>query len=141
MFEFEKLCHQYEKMTYDERRGLLAELYETINTAIYDIPMGIVGFEILVLAACSADGKLSTEEYALFKDSTGLDLSFDKSQELVKSLDGKSVREEADAIVDVFGTLDPGIKVAMVCFCLCICSADNYISLKESMFIKKLIKE
>ena len=141
MFEFQKLCKEYEGLSYDERRVILTELSSVILPATAAITGGTESFEILVLASCAADGKLSVEEYSLFKDATGLDISFDAAKEAISALKGKDLLEAADLVVDAFGALDESIKEAMVSFCLCLCSADGRISIHERAFIKKLIKE
>lgn len=141
MFEFQKLCKEYEGLTYDERRAVLTELSNIVLPATAAITGGTESFEVLVMASCAADGKLSVEEYSLFKDATGLDLSFDAAKEVIDALKGKELKEAADLVVDAFGALDEDIKEAMVSFCLCICSADGRVGLRERAFIKKLIKE
>ena len=141
MFEFQKLCKEYEGLTYDERRAVLTELSNIVLPATAAITGGTESFEVLVMASCAADGKLSVEEYSLFKDATGLDLSFDAAKEVIAAVKGKELKEAADLVVDTFGLLDESIKEAMVSFCLCICSADGRVGLRERAFIKKLIKE
>ena len=140
MFEFEKLCKEYEKLSYDGRRKILSELSENIMPAIKLVTHGTDSFELLVLAACSADGKLSVEEYSLLKDSTGLDFSYDRSAEMVKTANVKDVQQAADLFVDSFKEISEGIRSEMVSFCLCLCSADNKMKMKEKSFIKKLLK-
>ena len=141
MFEFEKVCREYELLTYDERRDILRELADIIVPAVAAITDGTDAFFLLASAACAADGKLGVDEYSLFKDSTGLDISYDEAAETIRQIKGKDLNEQADAVVDMFGTLDEKIKDAMVCYCACICSADNRIGLKERSFIRKLIKD
>ena len=48
--------------------------------------------------------------------------------------------DAADEVVDGFADLDVDICDAMIGFCLCLCSADGRLSLKERSFIKKLMK-
>ncbi|MBR2522851.1 MAG: hypothetical protein IKE53_00235 [Clostridiales bacterium] len=140
MFEFEKLCHRYEDMTFEERRDELAELSKSIIPALMVLPNGLEAFKILVRAACAADGELQGSEYTLVASATGLDIGYENAENLVKNTNAKALRELADIIVDVFGNLDLNVKADMVSFMLCIVSADNRITLKESMFIQKLIK-
>ena len=140
MFEFEKLCHRYEDMTFEERRDELTELSKSIIPALMVLPNGLEAFKILVRAACAADGELQGSEYTLVASATGLDIGYENAENLVKNTNPKALRELADVIVDVFGNLDLNVKADMVSFMLCIVSADNRITLKESMFIQKLIK-
>ncbi|MCR5061255.1 MAG: hypothetical protein K6A80_09560 [Saccharofermentans sp.] len=140
MFEFEKLCHQYEDLTYEQRRDELEQLSQRIVPALMLLPNGLEAFKILVRAACAADGELQGSEYTLVASATGLDIGYENAENLVKNTNPKALRELADIIVDVFGGLDISIKADMVSFMLCIVSADNRITLKESMFIKKLLK-
>ena len=140
MFEFEKLCHKYEDMSYEERRDELTELSKSIIPALMLLPNGIEAFKILIRAACAADGELQGAEYTLVASATGLDIGFENAEFLVNNTNPKALRELADVIVDVFGDLDLEVKADMVSFMLCIVSADNRITLRESMFIQKLIK-
>ncbi len=140
MFEFEKLCHKYENMSYEERRDELAALSKSIIPALMLLPNGFEAFKILVRAACAADGELQGAEYTLVASATGLDIGYENAEQLVKNTDTKALRELADVIVDVFGNMSLDIKADLVSFMLCIVSADNRITLKESMFIQKLIK-
>jgi len=140
MFEFEKLCHKYEDMTYEERRDELQELSRSIIPALMLLPNGLEAFKILIRAACAADGELQGAEYTLVSSATGIDIGFENAEFLVNNTNNKALKELADVIVDIFGDLDLNIKADMVSFMLCIVSADNRITLKESMFIQKLIK-
>ncbi|MBP5261604.1 MAG: hypothetical protein J6Z43_05720 [Clostridiales bacterium] len=140
MFEFEKLCHKYENLTYEQRRDELTELSKAIIPALLLLPNGIEAFKILVRAACAADGELQASEYTLVAAATGLDIGYENAEALVNNTNPKALRELADVIVDVFGALDLNVKADMVAFMMCIVSADNRITLKESMFIQKLIK-
>lgn len=127
-------------MTFEERRDELAELSKSIIPALMVLPNGLEAFKILVRAACAADGELQGSEYTLVASATGLDIGYENAENLVKNTNAKALRELADIIVDVFGNLDLNVKADMVSFMLCIVSADNRITLKESMFIQKLIK-
>lgn len=140
MFEFEKMVHEYEHLTYDERRDLLTGLTNEMMPLLAAIDSGLEAFEVLVLASCGADGRLDVEEYSLFKDATGIDLGFDSAAELIKSMDKKSIKEAADYVVELFGIVSPELKADMCSFCLCLCSADGKVGLRESSFIRKLIK-
>ena len=140
MFEFEKLCHHYEDLTYEQRRDELNQLSQRIIPVLMLLPNGLEAFKILVRAACAADGELQGSEYTLVASATGLDIGYENAENLVKNTNPKALRELADIIVDVFGGLDLNIKADMISFMLCIVSADNRVTLKESMFIKKLLK-
>lgn len=140
MFEFDRLCKEYEKLTYDERREMLSELYNDIYPALTAVANGEESFEVLVLASCSADGKLSVDEYSLIRDATGLDFSFDNASGVVSSIGCEDIQKSADGVVDFLGAISSEIKSEMVSFCLCLCSADNRVTMKEKSFIKKLLK-
>ncbi len=140
MFEFEKMCRDYETLTYDERRSVLEEFAAVILPAITEVTGGTESFRVLALASCAADGKLNEAEYALFKDVTGLDLSYDVLEDDVFDAKDRDLVSAADEVVDGFADLDVDICDAMIGFCLCLCSADGRLSLKERSFIKKLMK-
>ena len=140
MFEFQKLCNEYENLSYDERKAILLEDWTKLRPILGAIPQGIASFGIVVLAACAADGKLDSAEYALFLEITGVQLSFESLAATVEFAKGKNLLEAADAIVDTYGDFSEEIKILMVSFCLCFCSADERITLSEKRFIKKLLK-
>ena len=140
MFEFQKVCKQYEKLSYDERRALLEEQASVLVPAAATLPYGIDSLIILVMASCAADGKLQAEEYSLFKDVTGLDLSYDLTSASIEAIKGKEIKEAADIIVDSLGEIDMELKALLVSFCLLFCSADGRVGLSERSFIKKLVK-
>lgn len=139
MFEFEKMCSEYEDLSYVERQDLLKELADTILPAVKEKTGGTISFEVLVMASCDADGKLDDDEYALYKDATGTELSYDAVTEKLKEHNQKDLLEAADAVVDGFGDIDITLKEKMVAFCLCLCSADGRVGLRERLFIKKLV--
>ncbi len=141
MFEFDKLCREYENLSDEKRLEMLTDLAGVIIPAIEDEDGGIPAFYLLVSAACAADGKLDEDEFVLFRDSTGLDLDYDEAAETIRQIRGKDLLEEADELVDSFENTAEDIKTAMVSYCLCLCSADRRISLKERSFIRKLIKD
>lgn len=141
MFEFDKLCREYENLSDEKRLEMLTDLAGVIIPAIEDEDGGIPSFYLLVSAACAADGKLDEEEFALFQESTGLDLDYEEAAETIRQIRGKDLTDEADELVDSFENTDEYIKTAMVSFCLCLCSADRRIGLKERSFIRKLIKD
>ena len=134
MFEFDKLCREYENLTYEERLDILTDMAGVIVPAIEELKGKRKDFFMLVSAACAADGKLDPEEYSLFKESTGLDLDFDEAAETIRQIRGKDLAEQANE-------LDEDVKAAMVSYCLCICSADKRIGLQERSFIRRLIRE
>ena len=139
MFEFDALCREYEKLSYDERRTMLTELADDILPALKLVANGTESFETLVMASCAADGKLSIEEYSLVKDATGLDFSFNRVAAEIKAMNVKDIQEAANTVADFLGKISADIKSEVVSFCLCICSADSRVTLKEKKFIKKLL--
>lgn len=140
MFEFQKLCHDYAKMSYDERLKVLITDSAMILPAINTIGGGIATFVLLVTASCAADGKLTVAEYSLFKDATGLDISYDAAAVVIDAMKGKDLRDVADIVVDAFGDLNEDVKCAMVSFCLCFCTANGRALPSERRFIRQLIK-
>ena len=140
MFEFQKICREYEKMSYDERLAVLTEDSTIILPAVSTISGGIASFILLVTASCAADGKLTVAEYALFKGITGLDISYDAAAVIIDAIKGKDLRDIADIVVDTFGEVDENIKCAMVSFCLCFCTANGRVLPSERRFIRQLIR-
>lgn len=141
MFDFGKICREYENMTDGERRATLVRDSAVILPALNAINGdGVSEFVLFIMTACAASGNLEPEEYALFTDVTGISLDYGAACALVSAAATKESRNIVDVIVDTFGLLSDDIKTCMVSFCLCFCAANGKIDGKEKRFIKKLIK-
>ena len=141
MFEFDKLCKDYEKLSYGELKQIVAENGLVLLPALKSFSDDAVALMILFIAtACGADGKFSPEEYHLFAETTGYSLTYAEMVSAVDNASGKDSRKAVDSVIDMFGSLSDDIKVSMIQFCLAFCAADGKLSLKERSFIKKLIK-
>ena len=101
---------------------------------------GINEFILFIFAACSADGALDADEYKLFSEATGIDITYEDAYEMFRTSDMKKAQEAADDVIDMFGLMSNEVKASMITFCLLICSANGKISRGERKFIKKLIK-
>ena len=141
MFSFRKICRTFENMTDDERRASLAESANVVLPELAKIyGNGINEFILFIFAACGSDGVLDADEYNLFSEVTGIDITYSDAYDLFRSSDMRHAQEAADDIVDMFGLMSNEVKASMITFCLLICSANGKISRGERKFIKKLIK-
>ena len=141
MFEFDKLCEQYELMSFEELKAVVADESTVFMPALLALGEGGVdAFVLFVAAACGASGELELAEYKLFEESTGISLSYEEASALVDSAKGKDSQKLIDELVDTLGELDSEIKASMVSFTLAYCAANGYIDFSERRFIRKLLK-
>lgn len=141
MFDFSKICKEFENMSDSDRKATLARDSAVILPALSSLNGdGTLEFLLFVMTSCAADGRLDREEYKLFCDVTGIALDYNTACEMVSAATQKESRNAVDMIVDIFGLLNDDIKASMISFCLCFCAANGKIDGKEKRFIKKLIK-
>ena len=141
MFEFDKMCNAFEKMSNGERKLYLQEqsvkLVKIFDSLGSD---GIQMFLYFMAVACGADGKLSIEEYSLLQEVSPVDLKYTEAEALVNQFSSKQNKEKATWISDIVGQFSEEMQDTIISFCLCFCSADNKVNLRERHFIKSLIK-
>ncbi len=142
MFDFEKMCRKYEVLSFEELRDIAANESKIFLPALDALEGdGLDTFFLFVATACGADGKLDPEEYRLFTELTGIDLTYEDAEDMVEEARGEDSQNVMDYIVDLFGVLDEDIKYSMVIFCLAFCAANGKIDWQERRFIRKLLKE
>ncbi len=141
MSEFDKLCNAFEEMSNGERKLYLQEqsvkliaLFDSLGTD------GIQMFLYFMAVACGADGKLSTDEYSLLQEVSPVNLKYTEAEALVNQFSSKQNKERATWISDVVGQFSEEMQDVIISFCLCFCSADKKINIKEKLFIKSLVK-
>ena len=150
MREFDALCKAYEEMDALTYTAIIAEKAKNIIPALCAVTEdgldGVTLFATFVAGAIAADGKLSFEEYLitfpLFKLFFGSQVSYEDCSKLVKKmhLEKMALKKYVNDMVKVFGLLSEELKDDIVLVCLMICAIDGKVSLKEKMWIKKLIK-
>lgn len=141
MFEFEKMCKAFEEMSNGERKLYLQEQSVNLVKAFESIGTdGLQMFLYFMAMACGADGKLSVEEYSLLQEVTPIDLKYSEVEDLINRLNTKDSKDRARWISETVGSLSEEYQDVIISFCLCFCSADKKVSLKERTFIKSLVK-
>ena len=150
MFEFLKLCNEYEKMTTLERGAVLAAKSAKVLAKLHllDIP-GIDPVETLVsfiIGSVVADGKVNEQEYILMYPALvkafGDDFDFTSVKEsFKKDKDGrKMVKQYTQNLVEVLSLVDESVVTDVIMLCLCVLSVDGKVTLKERNYLKKLLK-
>ncbi len=141
MFEFDKLCEQYETMSFAELKAVVIEESAVFMPALLALgDGGIESFILFVSAACGASGELELAEYKLFEEATGVTVPYETACALVDSAKDKDAQTLVDELVDTLGELDEEIKASMISFTLAFCAANGYIGFSERRFIKRLLK-
>ncbi len=150
MFEFEKICHDVEKMDPITYSALVAEKSKDVIAGLVDITegglSGIAIYTGLVFGAIVSDGKISEEEFLLIEPLLSLSLgervTYDDAKAMMKyyKKDSKEYKKFVDAAVDLFGEISEDLKADIVTVCMLICGIDGKISHKEKVWLKQLIK-
>ncbi len=150
MFEFSKLCNEYEKLTTLERGVILSEKSVKIlaKLRLLDIP-GINPIETLacfIMGSIVADGRVNEQEYLLMYPALikvfGDDFDFATVKKSIENnYDGnKEIKDYTKDITTIFGYIDDELKADVVGLCLCIVTIDGKISLKEKNYIRRLCR-
>ena len=150
MFEFLKLCNEYEKMTTLERGAVLAAKSAKVLAKLHllDIP-GIDPVETLVsfiIGSVVADGKVNEQEYILMYPALvkafGDDFDFTSVKEsFKKDAEGKRmIRDYTKDLMTVLGYVDDEIREDIIVLCLCVVTIDGKISLRERKYIRRLCR-
>lgn len=150
MFEFKKLCDEYEKLSTVEKGLLLADSSVTIMAKLHNLDVnGIDPIQTLagfIIGSVVADGKVSEKEcvliYPALVKAFGNDFDFNSVKEsFKKDHDGrKRLSDYTEDMIRVLDFLDDEIKSEIVTLCLCVMAIDGKISLKEKNYIKRLCK-
>ncbi|MDE5899517.1 MAG: hypothetical protein K2H09_09700 [Treponemataceae bacterium] len=141
MFEFEKMCKAFEQMKDGERKLCLQEQSAKIISAFERTGKnGMEMFLYLMGTACGADGHLSVEEYSLLQEVSPVQLKYNEARCLVEKFSTKSNKDAAQVLSEIVGMFDEDMQDTIILFCLCFCSADKNVSLKERRFIKSLVR-
>ena len=140
MFEFDKLCEQFETMSFDELKEVVVQESEVFMPALLALgDGGVDAFILFVSAACGASGELELAEYKLFEEATGITVPYETACALVASAKDKDAQKLVDELVDTLGELDEEIKASMISFALAFAAANGYIGFSERRFIRRLL--
>lgn len=151
MFEFTKLCNEYEKLSPAERHVLLVE-----NSAKILARLRLLGADAVIdpvetlacfiLSSIVSDGKLDEREYLLMYpaliEAFGADFDFPSVKALVSGNQDlkKQTTDYAETLAALLAAADEEFMQDVIGLCLCVVSIDGKISLREKNYIKKLCK-
>ena len=149
MFEFKKLCSEYEKLNSVERGILLAEKSVSVVKGLKENNLTENPLKMLVtfiIGSVVSDGALSEKDYLYIYPSLlkafGNCIDFHTiKQTLQLSKDVKKEIEHAtEELVHVISSVDENLANDIISLCLLVTSVDGKISLKEKRYIKRLCK-
>lgn len=148
MWEFQKLCRAFERLSGGERLALMAESSVAVLARLHALAVPgldpvhtLAGF---IIGAVAADGKLCEQEYLLIYPSLvrvfGSDFDFASVKEGFRT-DTEGRRQIADytaRMSRVLGLLDEELQNEVVTLCLCVLAIDGRVSLREKRYLKRL---
>ncbi len=150
MFEFSKLCKEFESLTVLERgvimTGKSAEIFaklRKLNMPGVDPVQTLAGF---ILGSVVADGHVNEQEYLLIYPALlhtfGDDFDFESIKKSFKDdRDGRNaVKEYTQEMLSLISLADESLIEDVVMLCLCVVSVDGKISPREQRYIRKLCK-
>ena len=150
MFEFSKLCKEFESLTVPERgvikTGKSAEIFaklRKLNMPGVDPVQTLAGF---ILGSVVADGRVNEQEYLLIYPALlhtfGDDFDFESIKKSFKDdRDGRNaVKEYTQEMLSLISLADESLIEDVVMLCLCVVSVDGKISPREQRYIRKLCK-
>lgn len=151
MFEFFKLCNEYEKLSALQRGAILTEKSVKIlaRMRLTGADENIDPVETLacfILASITADGKVNEQEYILMYPALvkvfGSDFDFASVKKIVaeNSALKKSAVDYSKILAKQLSKTDEAFIDDVIGLCLCVVSVDGKISFRERNYIKKLMK-
>lgn len=149
MDSFKDLCKIAEELSPDDYTTVLtvktAKIMPALETLTGSIILARQIYGSFIFGAIYADGKLDEAEFTLIepllKIVFGDDITFKDAKAMVRSTkaEGKELKDNVDAMVDLFGELDDELKDDIVIVSLLICAIDGKVSKKEQQYIQQLI--
>lgn len=151
MSDFDTLCKVFETMDADLYNDIVAEKSAQVIDGLVGLTEnGIDGLTIyadFIMCAVAADGKLTEEEYVFLKPILDAllekDTTFGDAQKIFYDSglhEPKDYKKSMDLMVDIIGTLSPGLKDDIVLLCLMVCAVDGEVSDEEKKWIRQLIE-
>lgn len=147
MFEFKKICNEFEKLTIIERGVILTEKSVKIISKLRALNNEnvdpLIAYATFVLGSIMADGKVNEQEYILIYPSLlkvfGDQFDFNSIKKaLEKDYDGKKlIKDYVKEFTDIINREEELLDDIAI-LTLCIVSIDGKVSLKEKNYIKKL---
>lgn len=151
MFEFTKLCNEYEKLSVAARNALLVEKASAILSRLRMLGADEIidpaeTLACFILSSIVSDGKIDESEYILMYPALikafGSDFDFSSVKCAVSKNQGlkKPVTDYTKALASLLARTDENFINDVIGLCLCVVSIDGKISLRERNYIKKLYK-
>lgn len=150
MFEFTKLCKEYENLSAPERGVMLTGKSVKIlaKLKLLELPgvdpvHALAGF---ILGSVVADGRVNEQEYLLMYPALvhvfGDDFDFDTIKDSFrKDREGReAVKEYTQEMLSFLALADETLREDVIALCLCVVTVDGKISLRERNYIRKLCK-
>lgn len=150
MFEFSKLCKEFQNLSPVERGAILAAKSVKVVAKLdsYDIEeldpvQTLVAF---IIGAVAADGVIDEKEYLLIYPSLvkafGTDFNYDEVKDMFKKdrEAKKAIHNFTADLLSVLAEGDDELREDVITLCLCVLSIDGRITIREKNYIKKLIK-
>lgn len=150
MFEFAKLCKEYESLSAPERGVMLTGKSVKIlaKLKLLELPgvdpvHALAGF---ILGSVVADGRVNEQEYLLMYPALvhvfGDDFDFDSiKNSFRKDREGReAVKEYTQEMLSFLALADETLREDVIALCLCVVTVDGKISLRERNYIRKLCK-
>ena len=148
MFEFKKICNEFENMTIIERGVILTEksvkILAKLNALKNEKIDPLVAYASFVMGSIMADGKVNEQEYILMYPSLlkvfGDQFDFESIKKaLEKDYDGKKlIKDYVKEFSNLINKEDEDLLDDIVILTLCIVSVDGKISLKEKRYRRRL---
>lgn len=150
MFDFAKLCREYQNLSPVEKGAMLTE--KAVKTFAGLSLLDIEGLDpkqtlaAFVIGSVVSDGVIDEREYLLMYPSLvrafGDDFDF---ASVKQSFEGdkegrKLVGKYTEEMMKIISAVDDDLRCDIISLCLLIATVDGRISLKERRYIKKLIR-
>lgn len=151
MFEFTKLCNEYEKLSVAARSALLAEksfdILSRLRRLSADVAIDPVKtLACFILSSIVSDGKIDEQEYILMYPALikafGSDFDFPSVKAAVAKNQAlkKQATDYSKALASLLAQTDENFINDVIGLCLCVVSIDGKISLRERNYVRKLYK-
>ena len=148
MFEFTKLCNDYENLSVAERGVILtvksAKILAKLKLSGIDGVDPVSTLASFIIGSVVADGKINEQEYLLIYPALvkvfGDDFDFASVKRAFESdKEGKkAIKKYTEELLSVLASEDDEFKSDVVTLCLCVVTVDGKVSLKEKRYIRKL---
>ncbi len=148
MWELQRLCRAYERLSAGERLALMAESSAAVLARLHALAVPgldpirtLAGF---IIGAVASDGRLCEQEYLLIYPSLvrvfGSDFDFASVKaELRNDVEGRRRLAEYTARMSrLLGLLDEELQNEVLTLCLCVLSIDGRVSLREKRYLRRL---